>query len=253
MDQSQFDSSRISETTYVALESELEKPYASSGSVCSMTVSISNLTRDFISVVKIDEILPEEFEVVNSQYPIDGAHALKLNFRIDQGTTRKITLKYKSDNPGSFVWHPALVYIDSSKNYKIARSRAARSVIEPRGSRDFSDLLAQRRKLESDLGELTRVRQLVAADPNELPRIENQLYSVKEQISKIDEEFLRTKNEFVSMQEELERVRADIASLNQTEFDASGAHDRIELELEEKLLTARIERRRLLLEQAQLL
>jgi hypothetical protein len=253
IDQSQFNPSRMREVPYVVMECELKKPYSISGENCTMTVSISNLSRDSISVVKIDEILPEEFQAVNCRYPISVENSLNLNFTLAEGTTREITLDYKSENSGSFVWHPSLVYIDASKNYRISRSQAVRSVIEQSGSGDFSILLTQKNKLEEELLELNLEREKTASNSNELSKIEDQLYTVKEKISKIDEEFLRTKNEYLSMQQELERIRSDIASLNQTNSETFRAHDSIELESEEKLLIQRIERRRSLLEQARLL
>lgn len=252
VDQSRFDSSRVLETAYVALECEIDKAYVNSGEVCTLTVTISNLGRDPISVLKIDEILPEEFELDSSLYPVAGEHSIKLNLRVDQGAMRQISLRYKSNSVGSFVWHPSLVYIDSTKNYRIVRAQSVRSVVERSVTIDFSSLLVEKKRLESELTELKKKKELVTSGEIESSRFEDQLYSLKEQISKIDEEFLRTKNEYVSMQQDLDRLKSDLTALNATRSSAN-PQDKTDLEAEEKLLIAKIERRRSLLERAQLL
>ena len=252
VDQSRFNSSRVFETAYVALECDIDRAYVNAGEICTLTVTISNLGRDSISVVKIDEILPEEFELEGSQYPAMDGHSLKLNFRIDHGATRQIALSYKSISAGSFVWHPSLVYIDSTKNYRIVRAQTVRTVVESSTAVNFANLLVEKERLESELSELDKKRVSATSEEFVLAKSQEQVYLLKEEISKIDEEFLRTKNEYISMQQDLIRVKSDITSLNGTRSNVR-PQDKIELEAEEKLLIAKIERRRSLLEQARLL
>ncbi len=253
VDQSRFNSSRMFETAYVALECNVDKAYVNSGEVCTLTVSISNLGRDPISVVKIDQVLPEEFEIETTRYPVTEGHSLKLNFRIDQGATRQIILGYKSNNSGGFVWHPSLVYIDSAKNYRIARAQTVRTVVEPSATRNFASLLVEKERLESELEGLKERKKSTSGELVESTRLEEQVYSLKEEISKIDEEFLRTKNEYLSMQQDLDRVKSDMDSLKDIRSGSTRFQDKMDLEAEEKLLISKIERRRLLLEQARLL
>jgi archaellum component FlaC len=85
-------------------------------------------------------------------------------------------------------------------------------------------------------------------------RISEEIYGVKEKISQIEEKFLRTKNEYDTLMIELERVRGDIQITKQRDSSSVvGDFDTANLKDEEKLLLARIKRRRQLLEQAQLL
>lgn len=253
VDESRLSSTRFRDAAYVALECEVDKPYVAAGENCTLGISISNLGRDPISIVKIDEALPEEFEqiVVAESIKIES-QSIKLNFRLDPGATRQIAIKYRSLNPGDYVWHPSLIYLDSMKNYRLARSQSIKSVVESASNVDFKALLEEKAKLEQKLEVISSKRDSTESAVNR-EETDDEFYSLKEKISKIDETFLRTKNEHEALRQELTRVQEDITSIENNKTVRAEPQDKAELENEAKLLNAKIERRRLLLEQARLL
>jgi hypothetical protein len=252
IEQAPHTSSRGISSTYVSLDCEITKQYTEIGVVSKISFTLSNLGRDPITAVKIEGTVPEEFEILDSQLGVADRHSLKLNRQIAPGTTTHFTLSYRPSQAGEFSWHPALIYLDPSRNFRVAKSQIVRSVVENRKTHDFEGLL----KLKTDLDSQFEIikRKLANANDVDHERLTNEMYTVKEKISRIDEEFLRTKHEYDQMSEELKKIQLDIESLESRKTQgAENSEEIANLKAEEKLLQSRIDRRRLLLQQAQLL
>jgi hypothetical protein len=252
-----------SATSYVALDSEISKAYTQSGEVCVISYTVSNLGRDPVTAVKIDEILPEGFDITESPIGKLTGRSLKLNLRIDAGTSTLFSIRYVPRSTGEFSWNPSLIFLDASRTFKVARSRVVHSVVEPGKTIDFVNLLRSKSILETNLQATKQKLLEVQSTPESNidktgleAKLTEELYSIKEKISRIEEEFLRTKNEYDLMVEELRRIRSDIEMIKHRRVSSTfggDSDDSANLLAEEKLLEARIERRRLQLEQARLL
>ena len=262
MEQTPHSSSVGLGSSYVSLDAEVDKTYMEVDQTAKITLSISNLGRESITTIRIDDVVPEGFEILDCQVGVLTSNTIKLNMRLEAGATKDFTVTYTPKNPGECSWHPSLIFLDSSRNFKISRSRMVRSIVEAKNAEDFASLLRSKSELELRLESLKARNQeldkLVESDQasasEDRDRISEEIYGVKEKISQIEEKFLRTRNEYDTLMIELERVRSDIQITKQRDSSSVvGDFDTANLKDEEKLLLARIERRRQLLEQAQLL
>ncbi|MDH2899877.1 MAG: hypothetical protein PXY39_02800, partial [archaeon] len=252
IEQTPHSSSRGLGSPYISFDCEVKNPYTQIGEVSKLSFSISNLGREPITAVKIDEIVPEGFEIEECLVGVSDGHSLKLNKRVDAGTSKYLSVSYRPTGAGEFSWHPSLIYLDASKHFRIAKSEIARSVVEQSKTSDYASLLKRKSDLDSQLEELKL--KIANEDGSEREKLTNEMYNIREKISRIEEEFLRTKNEYNLMTSELERIRSDIQSLDLRKSSSIvNFEENASLKAEEKLLQARIERRRLLLQQAQLL
>ena len=252
IEQTPHSSSRSLGSPYISFDCEVKKPYTQIGEVSKISFSISNLGKEPIMAVKIDEIVPEGFEIEECLIGVSDGHSLKLNKRVDPGTSKFLSVSYRPTGAGEFSWHPLLIYLDASKHFRIAKSEIARSVVEQSKTSDYASLLKRKSDLDSQLEELKL--KIANEDGSEREILTNEMYTIREKISRIEEEFLRTKNEYNLMTSELERIRSDIQSLDLRKSSSIvNFEENASLKAEEKLLQARIERRRLLLQQAQLL
>jgi hypothetical protein len=241
-------------SSYVSLECEVSKQYTEVDEVSTISFTLSNLGRETITAVKIEEIVPEEFEIITCESEVTAAtgRSLKLNKQIGPGATKLFTLSYKPTRAGEFTWHPLLIYLDSSRNFKVTKSQIARCVVENSKASDYGSLLKLKLDLDSKLETLKS--KIGSAEEPEREKMVDEMYTIRERISRIEEEFLRTKYEYKQMSSELERIQSDIQAVElhkKSGFETS--EESANLKAEEKLLQARIERRRSLLQQAQLL
>ncbi len=252
IEQTPHSSTRGLGTSYISFDSQVAKPYTEVGEISKVILSVSNLGREPITVVKIDEVVPEGFEIVECPVGLVEGHSIKLERRIDARSSKSLIVSCKPMESGEFTWHPALIYLDPSKNFRLAKSHIARSIVEQSKTRDFASLLKIKSSLESEMEALKL--KIAQQDDAGKQNLAESIYTIREKISKIEEEFLRTKNEYVSMTSELERIRADIESLDhRNSSNMAKIEESADLKTEEKLLQARIERRRLLLDQVRLL
>jgi hypothetical protein len=252
IEQTPHSSSRGLGTSYVSFDWEIDKRYTQVGEISKISFAISNLGRESITAVKIDEVVPEGFEIVECPIGVSDGHSVRLNKRIEAGNSKLLSLTYRPSGSGEFSWHPSLIYLDNSKNFRITKSHIARCVVEQGKKEDYAYLLKLKTDLELQLEELKRK----IADSGEplKEKLTEDMYTIRERISSIEEEFLRTKNEYNSMTSELDRIRSDIQSLEtRKSHDVSNYDESLNLKSQEKLLLARIERRRMLLQQAKLL
>jgi uncharacterized repeat protein (TIGR01451 family) len=252
IEQTPHSSSRGLGSSYVSFDCEINKPYTQVGEILKISFKISNLGRAPITAVKIDEIVPEGFEVVECQIGFSDGHSLKLNKRVDAETSKILNVSYRPTGVGEFSWHPSLIYLDASKNFRIARSQVARSVVEHSNTSDYSSLLKLKSNLEAQIEAL---KSKIANEVGfEREKLTDEMYTIREKISRIEEEFLRTKNEYALMTSEIQTIQSDIQSLERRNSSTiEDFEEKENLKAQERLLQARIERRRLLLEQAQLL
>jgi len=212
----------------------------------NLELSLSNIGKEGAITVRIDEALPEGFEATESTNPLSKDRSLSFAHRIEPGASKKLMLKAKPQSTGEFIWHPALVYLDESRNYKITRAQTAKVVVESSKLMDVTSLMSEKEKLEEEL------RQTEQSEVDDQARTER-IYSIKERISSIEEDFLRLRNEYEKLKLQVEQVRADVSVLGSLQNQSLGSDEKSKLEDEEKLLVERIERRRALLEQAHLL
>ena len=251
------ESASVIDTAYLDFDFEIIKPYVTADEPLNCSISLSNLGKKAAIAVRIDELLPEGFDIVGSPYKLNGDNrSIRLNVRVEPSTTKKIILSAKTQHAGDYTWHPSLIYLDSERNYRIARGQTSRAVVEPSMVIDIKATLAAKAKMEQELADLTQNKSAleqenIEANAVQIQKLTEERYSFKEKISKIDEEILRIKSEFQSMQQELERTRSDITLLRSKENDISTRQDLATLEMEERLLTSKIERRRRLLESAE--
>ncbi|MDG6998905.1 MAG: hypothetical protein JRN15_07310 [Nitrososphaerota archaeon] len=243
IEQTPYSTSRGLRTAYILLECSIDKSFTQAGEPTKISFGVWNLGHEPVIVVKLDEVVPENFEILESPYKFVDGNSLKLNTRLEPSSSKQINLTCRAKSTGSFSWRPSLIYLDSSKNYGMVRGQLIRSVIEPAKTRDFVNLSKLKCDLERELD------QILTQNPAEIEKI----YTVREKISAIEEEFLRTKNEYDSMVSELEKTKLDIQYLIESGKQSIREGEKADLEAEAKLLELRIERRRSLLKQARLL
>ncbi len=255
IEQTPGDSAREMEQDYLALEHKVANDCITLEESTEIVLRISNLGHESALGVKIDEAVPEGSEVTRCSSEVIGGRSIKLDSRIEAGAVKEISVTFKPNSPGDLVWHPSLVYINSAQKYKIARGSPARCTVESNKFNDFASLAAEKKDLEDKVRKLREERESMrkAGNAEGEDKITEQIYPLNERLSTIEEYFLKTKNEFKDLSEELVRVQAELVSLNAAEAGRPRAEDKVALEDQEKLLKTRIERRRLLLAQAQLL
>jgi uncharacterized repeat protein (TIGR01451 family) len=254
IEQTPGDSAHDMEQDYLTLEHKVSTDCVSFGDDVEITLTITNLGHDSALGVKIDEAVPEGSMITKCSHQVIDGRSVKLDSRIEAGASKSIQTTFKASSSGDLVWHPALVYLNPAQKYKIARGPPARLTVESNNYNDFASLAAEKKELDEKVRSLRDSRDALrrsGASEEMQEKITEEIFPLNERVSTIEEIFLKTKNEYTSMSEELERVRADLAALN-----ASNKHredDRASLEAEEKLLVTRIEKRKVLLEQAHLL
>ena len=244
-DQSPENSARELASAFVVLDLKLPKPFMTLDESLPLELTLSNIGKEGAITVKIDEVLPEGFEVIESASTLSKDRSISLSLRIEPGSSKKIVLTAKPQSTGEFVWHPALVYLDGSRNYKITRAQTAKVVVESSNLIDITSMLSEKEKLEEEL----QIELSVVDDQTRTERI----YSIKEKVSRIEEDLFRLKNEYEKMNSQLGQIRADLSVLGSMQSENLRSEDMIRLERDERLLSERIERRRLILEQAHLL
>jgi hypothetical protein len=246
-DQSPENSARDLDSAFVVLEVNVLEPSIMSNQSAKIEFVMSNIGKEEAITVRIDGPIPDEFEIVDNPGIKMGQQSMELTSRIGAGATSKIMITVKPKTHGEFVWHPALVYLDNNREFKITRSQTSRIVVEPDNLWNVTTALADKEKLEQ---ELKLAEDSLQETDNE--RTRERVYAIKEKISKIEENIFRLKNDYNKMKQQLDQVRSDKSILEKQQGQA--AEEEVErLANEDKLLTERIERRRSILEQAHLL
>nr|MDG6924307.1 hypothetical protein [Nitrososphaerota archaeon] len=245
-DESPENSAREIDSAFVILDTKIPKPCLTQQENLSIEITLSNIGRQDAIAIRINEVIPETFEIVECAYNLSKDRSISLSTRIGAGFSTTITLSVRPTTIGEFVWHPALVYEDESRNLKITRPRTAKAVVESAKAVDVTSMLSEKEQLERELSTI----QLVEID--EKKEIER-MYSVRERISTIEESINRLKNEYEGMKAQLDQVNADIGIYDSKQSDNMSFDERARLENEKMLLNERIDRRRALLEQAHLL
>jgi uncharacterized repeat protein (TIGR01451 family) len=248
LDESPENSARELDSAFLVLDIDLPKPFIGKEETLEFTLTISNIGKESALTVKIDDAIPEDFELGPGQSL--KQRSMPIAYRIAPGSTRTIALSAKPMAAGDFSWHPSLVYLDGISKYKVAKSQVAKVVVESNTLADFGSLLSEKSKLEEEL-RLLQGQDVALREDEE--RQAEAIVSLREKISRIEEEVLRTKNEYERMTVQLEQIRADLNALRQMKNESVNEEDKARLESEEKLLEYRIERRRTLLQQASLL
>lgn len=245
-DQSPENSARELDTAFIVLDVNT-KPIVQSNENVMIDIALSNIGRGEAITVKIDEVVPEGFELLESNTVNAKDRSLIFASKIKPGFSNRISILAKPLSTGDFVWHPALVYMDAEGNYKISRAQTVKLAVESDELTDIAVVLEKKRCLEEELRQL----QSSSGGSDEQSKTE-EIYSIKEDISKIEESFLRLKNEYERMNTQLDQVRSELKIISSSPL-TTPPKEKAELLSDEKMLLERIERRRPLLEQARLL
>jgi uncharacterized repeat protein (TIGR01451 family) len=227
-------SSNVLNSAYVMLDVELSKPYIQFGEEFSFAITMMNLGRETAITVKINDVIPEGFDVTNCSYTIAQDRSLALNTRIEPSSSKQISVTLRPTTQGEHVWNPSLVYLDAARKYRITKTETAKIVVESEINDDISALVKRKNALEAELSALQ-------AKGNLSPEGTEKVYSIKEEISKIEEVVLRARNEFANLNSNLTSVRSELSLLNPT--DPVQAEAYAKLKVEESVLLERIERR----------
>jgi hypothetical protein len=255
LDQTPSSAGRAAGSAFIALDVEIPQSYLTTDEEFSYYIYLSNLGLKPAVAFRMDEVAPEGFEIVKAPYPIIAGRSLKLNLRIDPSSEKKIALQLRPLSSGDFVWHPSLIYLDEGRNYRATKPQTVRAVIESPGL-NLEVALQEKEKLEIELRKFSKKLGEVSNKGIGMGQLNysEEYYSLKEKISAIDEMIARTKNEYQSLQSELEKIRSDILSLRQSgREDPESEAQRTDLEFQERLILAKLERRKRQLEQAHLL
>src|SRR5207245_8423747 len=95
-EQAPTESATMMDAAYLDLDVEVVKPYVTSNEVLTFNISLSNLGRRPAIAVRIDEIIPEGFEIAGSPYPVSNSQSLRLNIRTESNTTKKFSISDRS-------------------------------------------------------------------------------------------------------------------------------------------------------------
>jgi hypothetical protein len=252
MKQSSYETSGGIEPSYVLIDHEFEKTFLTPTQTAKLILIVSNFSREPCTALRIDEAIPDDFEIVNSMYRISDGHSVILNERLEPGSSITLDLSCKATALGEFVWRPTLIYMDTAKNYKMSRSQTAqRTIVESSSPENFRLLIEEKLRLERSLEALD-----ASADSKPVPleagQLSGEACSLRERIAEIDEKIHRVRYELEEMEGELRRVESDLLSLKAGPETIEREEEKINLEDERRMLIERLERRRELLNQIQL-
>jgi hypothetical protein len=247
-DKSPENSARDLDTAYVVLDLNVQKQDITLNQEATIEVQMSNIGKEDAITVRIDEIVPEDFEILDDDYPHSNLPSFDYAKKIGAGLSETICLRIKPKTTGEFIWHPALVYLDNNGNYRISRCEPVRVAVESDKYSDITMVLSEKARLERELGHAESM-----LEGNDDVGQRERVYEIRENISRIEESLYRLRNEYDKMRFQLEQIRTDIRMLRSSEDNRIDTGEIKGLEGEERLLCERIERRRLLLEQAHLL
>jgi len=257
LDSSPENSARELDSAYLVLDVKTGSPLINLADSLDLDMTLSNMGKEEASTVKIDQIVPEEFELCDNTYNIDKEGVLELKLKIGHGLSKTVNLRLKAKRSGEFSWNPSLVYVDKKRNYKIARGQTIRVVVESNELNEILSMLARKQSLERELTDLEGQVNSSASEISVDTKNENfldRIYTLKERISQIEESILRIKNGYEKLQLQLEQVRADLKALSSEAPDSAyTTKEKSDFESLEKLIVERIERRWSILEQTHLL
>lgn len=223
------------------------KPFVPINENVIIDIALSNIGRGEAITVKIDEAIPEGLELLESNHVIAKDRSIMFASKLKPGFSNRISLSARPQSTGEFIWHPALIYMDTEGNYKISRAQTVKLEVESDELADIATVLEKKKSLEKELWQL----QTHNGGLDEQAKTER-TYTIRESISKIEESLLRLRNEYDRLKMQLEQVRFELGIISSSRGLNAPSKERAELESEERLLLERIERRRQLLERAHL-
>ena len=101
-------STTVLSSAYVVLDGEIPRPVVNLGESFSFILTLSNLGKEAAITVRIDEILPEGFEVIECPYPISGQNTLTMNIKVGpevQNRSRSVQRPAHPENTcGTHLW-----------------------------------------------------------------------------------------------------------------------------------------------------
>jgi len=269
-DSSPENSARDLDAAFAVIEFNIERPLVMVNDVVNITITVSNIGNQDALAVRIDDALPQEFEIAESKYSRSTNGVLSYSGKIAASSTKTIAISAKASAVGEYLWHPSLVYMDSARNYKIARAKPVKIVVEQRDEANALDSMLQKKaSLEAELEKIVssnatsqnqsreqgesnlqqQQQESQQAGVEEKPSTdEEKTFALREEISKLEESLARVKNEYSKLNSELEQVRADIIALNSMQDGPMKLEERVKLEGEERLLLERVDKRRRALE-----
>jgi hypothetical protein len=251
------ESSAMKESTYdgsleesqVLIEPEFEKTFLTPAETAKLTFTVSNLAREPCTLLRIDEAIPDDFEIVYSEYRVSDGHSIVLDERLEPGSSFTLKIHCRANATGEFVWRPSLIYANGAKNYKASRSQIAqRAIVESSSLEHFHLLVAQKQTLERCLEELMRAGNLPETRSRSFEeKFVEEAYSLRVRIAEIEEEFERGRTQLGKLEDELRRVESDLVSIETRPESVEREEERINLEEERRLVIERLERWRAVL------
>ncbi len=234
------DSARQIDSSFLVLDVSVEHPLISQGDKLHTTFVISNFGKERAIASGIQEAVPEGFELLLSY---DEKRKFKdrfmiLNLKLEPGASETIGVLAQPSSIGEFIWHPSLLYQDSRGNQKSTRTENAKVVVE---SED----------LESIVEALRLKKDRLEAELSGQPSSTDATISLREELSRAEEELRRFSNEYESLSMQLDQVRQDLLALNAMQDEVLKQEEKKKLEMEERILMQRTERRRALFQPQQ--
>jgi hypothetical protein len=238
------------EQTAVLIEHEFERAFLASGETSKLAFTISNISGEPCTALRINEAIPDDFEILYSEYEVSARQSVILNERLEPGSSISLKLFCRTNSPGQFVWRPTLLYADAAKNFKASRSQGAQHVtVESSSPEDLRLLIKEKQIIKKCVEDLLKVMAPAESEPesSEGNRLAEETYSLKRIIAEIDEKFTRAKYEMKEMRTELKRVESDLRALRAGPKVAEREEERINLKDERRWLVERLKRKRALL------
>lgn len=225
-------SARQLDSSFLTVDVSTSSPLIAANEELSITFVLSNLGKERAVAVRLQEPLPEGFELSSrGERWSPKNRTLDLNVKLDPGASETIRLSGRTQSNGEFLWHPALIHTDSNGKEKLTGCGTAKVIVEPEN-------------IIPIIQELRSRKQIIEGKLNEIGSVDDKIFTLREELSRVEEELHRCKNEYENLSIALDQVRQDLLALNEIRDEALQLEERKKLLLEEMTLTRRIQRRR---------
>ncbi|MFI5422274.1 MAG: hypothetical protein ACHQ1H_15030, partial [Nitrososphaerales archaeon] len=238
IDQTSADPSSDITEGYLTLEVSVGKNYLTVGEATAMAIVISNMGRERIVAIRLEDLVPECFTVTKTVYSISEGSTLVLNSNIDGLSSKKFSIDVEAAAETEFVGSAMLVYSDLTHKFRFVRAQALRISVEKVG-RSRGVLLSERSALDHKIEAMEAGLSSARAIENNnevVSKMENDLISARERVSSINEQILRMQNEHKILISEHETVKADLEAISHLESESGDLEtQRKDLEEQEKI------------------
>lgn len=231
LDPSPQNTARDLDEAYIVGDLEILNPVAAIDEAVNFTLTFTNIGKEAAVVVKLEELVPEGFQLVEKSRAISEDFSFARSEKIDAGSSNTYQFSMRTGANGQFTWNPSLVYADGKRNYKITSAQTGMVAIEVKGIPTIPQLTAKKELFEAEL------KRVDTAEESE------KYYCLREQVSKIDESIARMKREYEQLTLRLEDVRTDLRAIESIQDLSQSVEDKKKLQNEERILKELLERR----------